>query len=299
MIATKAVETATGVKLQNILFATDFSPASNSALPYAVGLARMFGGRLFAIHVMEPANYALPPETWQSTDEILKLEAQELRDRLEREVPRSSTQLLQGEGGLWPSLAELVKENEIDLIVVGTRGRTGIGKMLLGSHAEELLRSAACPVLTVGPHVPSKNQPRGKFASILLATDFGPDSAAAAELAMSVAQETQAKLTVLHTVKKMAANDLAIPEQFAEADERKLREFIPADGRLSSAPRYIVEEGEPAEKILEVARRTEADLIVLGVHRAAKVPGAATHLPIATVHHVVAHAQCPVLTVSR
>jgi nucleotide-binding universal stress UspA family protein len=297
MIATKAVQT--GVKLENILFATDFSPASNRALPFAVDLTRMFGGTLFGIHVMEPANYALPPETWQSTDAIRKWEAQELRERLEREIPRSNTLMLEDAGGLWASLAELVKENNIDLIVVGTRGRTGIGKMLLGSHAEELLRHAACPVLTVGPHVQSVGETRRKFASILFATDFGPGSAAAAALAVSMAQEAQAKLTVFHAVKKMAANDLAIPEQFAEADERKLREFVPDEGRLLCAPRYLVEEGEPAEKILEVARRTDADLIVLGVHKATKVPGAATHLPIATVHHIVAHAECPVLTVSR
>lgn len=297
MIATKTVQT--GVKLQNFLFATDFSSASSLALPFAVGLTRMFGGKLFAIHVMEPANYALPPETWQSTDEILKLEAQELRKRLEREVPQSNTLMLEGAGGLWASLAESVKENNIDLIVVGTRGRTGIGKMLLGSQAEDLLRHATCPVLTVGPHVRPDGGPRGKFASILFATDFGPGSAAAAKFAVSMAQETQARLTVLHTVRKMVANDLAIAEQFAEADERKLRELVPDAGRLSYAPRYVVEEGQPAEKILEVARHTAADLIVLGVQQTTKVPGAATHLPIATVHHVVAHAECPVLTVSR
>lgn len=75
MIATKAVPV--GFQLQNILFATDFSSASNFALPYAAGLARKFGGKLLAMHVVEPANYALPPETWLHTDEILKLEAQE------------------------------------------------------------------------------------------------------------------------------------------------------------------------------------------------------------------------------
>lgn len=296
MIATKAAETREGIKLQNILFATDFSFASTIALPYAEGLARMFGGKLFAMHVKEPANYALPPEAWQSSEQVLELEVQELRERLNREVLRSNVQVLERDGGLWVSLADAVKENEIDLIVLGTRGRTGISKGLLGSQAEELLRDAQCPVLTVGPHAQLRGEPLGKFASILFATDFGAASKAAAPFAVYLAEEAKAKLTVLHVVEKMRANDLAIPEQFTEADQRKLRELVPNGDTLWIPPRYIVEEGEPVDKILEVAKHVHADLIVLGVRKAEGFPGAATHLPIATVHHVVAHAQCPVLT---
>jgi len=299
MTATQAVPTRAAVRLRNILFATDFSPASDVAFPYAAGLARMFGGNLSAVHVIEPANYTLPPETWQRDDEILKLEMDKLRERMIREAPHSRAEMIEREGGIWESLAETVKENEIDLIVAGTRGRTGIGKALLGSQAEELIRCATCPVLTIGPHVLAHGEPEGQFASILFATDFGADSEAAASYAAQLAREAKAKLTVLHVVKKMKSNDLAIPEQFAEADERKLRELVPDEQQFFCAPRYMVEEGTPADKILEMARRTHADLIVLGVHEATGFPGAATHLPIATIHHVVAHAPCPVLTVHR
>jgi len=300
MVATQTIPAShahQAVGFHNILFGTDFSSASKIALPYAAGLARMFGGKLFAMHVKEPTNYALPPETWQASEKLLEQDMKELRERVEREVPRSSTQVLQGDGGLWGSLATTVKENQIDLIVVGTRGRTGVGKALLGSQAEELLRRAACPVLTVGPHAQINGEPCGKFASILFATDFGADSIAAVPYAVHIAQEAKAKLTALHVIRNMRLGEIAVPEIFGEADERRLRELLPGDEGMWSPSRCIVEEGEPAKKILEVAKRVHADVIVLGVHKANGIPGAATHLPVSIVHHVVTHAQCPVLTI--
>lgn len=96
---------------------------------------------------------------------------------------------MEGEGSVWPVLNLAIKSHDIDLIVVGTRGRTGIGKALLGSQAEEILRHAPCPVLTVGPRTDSEDKVRGKIASILYATDFGAASLAAARIAVSLAEE--------------------------------------------------------------------------------------------------------------
>lgn len=294
MIATQVKKRVT---FQNILFATDFSSAANAATPYAAGLARSFGAKLFALHVKEPANYALPPEMWESAQRVCDKEMQEFRDVMRRYFPELTPEVLEGEGGVWCAVAEAIEKYSIDLVVVGTRGRTGIGKFVLGSQAEEILRRAHCPVLTVGPQAQSEDRKRGKVTSILYATNFGPASLAAAPIAVSLAEEYQAKLTLMHVIENRQANELANPAEFGEASERRLRALLPEEAKFWCAPHFVVERGVPEEKILEVARRTNADLIVLGVHKPEGAPGASTHLPIATVHHIVAHAACPVLTV--
>jgi nucleotide-binding universal stress UspA family protein len=289
-------QTRQRVTFRNILFATDFSSAANSALPYAAGLARSFGAKLYALHVKEPANYALPPQLWQAAQSADELEMRRVREEVKRDFPELTPEMLEGEGGVWSAMASAIETHEIDLIVVGTRGRTGVGKALLGSQAEEVLRRATCPVLTVGPHAQTEEGKRGKIASILFATDFGLASLAAASVAVSLAEEYQAKLTLLHVIENRNANHPVTAEEFGESSERHLRALVPAGADFWCAPHFVVEQGVPAEKILEVARRSNADLIVLGVHKPEGVPGAATHLPIATVHHIVAHAECPVLT---
>lgn len=285
------------VTLKNVLYATDFSSAAENALKYAGALAKSFGAKLYGLHVQEPANYALPPELWHSAEQAREEQMKELRDTMVRAFPGVSSETILGEGGLWPALALAAEKYNIDLIVVGTRGRTGLGKLVLGSQAEEILRRADIPVLTVGPGVHPETWPSGKFASILLATDFGPASQAAMRYALSFAEENQAKLTLTHIVDLHKVGNIVNRQELIEKCEAKLREMVPEEAKAWCTPRFEVQLGEPVEKIFEVAERAEADLIVLGIHKAEGVPGAATHLPIATVHKLLTHAATPVLTV--
>ena len=135
------------------------------------------------------------------------------------------------------------------------------------------------------------------IAEIVYATDFSPESAAAAAHAISLAQEFQAHLTLLHVIQDEAPGDLAHPGEFVESSQRRLRNLVPPEAELWCEPRFLVVQGSPADKILEVAKQREADLIILGIHKPGGFPGADTHLPIATAHKVVSHAPCPVLTV--
>ncbi len=140
-----ATQTKQRVSFRNILFATDFSSAANSAMPYAAALAKTFGAKLYALHVHEPANYALPPEMWQTLQTTRDMETQCLRDVVKRDFPGITPEMLQGEGSVWHALAAAIETHHIDLIVIGTRGRTGIGKALLGSQAEEVLPPRSLP----------------------------------------------------------------------------------------------------------------------------------------------------------
>lgn len=294
----KTLDTQTRIQLKNVLFLTDFSTAAGGAIPYAAEVAKRFGAKLYALHVQPPAvNPMTEPATWAALEKSAEAEAKIQREDLLKSFPGMQPEVLIEEGGLWTTLLSVVEKNKIDLIVLGTRGRSGVRKFLMGSVAEEIFRQAPCAVLTVGPFSAGELAWGGKFSEIVYATDFSAESVAAASHAISLAQEFQAHLTFLHVITDEKPGDLVNPAELVKSAEHLLRKLIPPEAELWCQPRFAVEQGSPAEKILEVAKQRKSDLIVLGVHRPTGFPGAAFHLPIATAHKVVSHATCPVLTV--
>jgi nucleotide-binding universal stress UspA family protein len=211
-----------------------------------------------------------------------------------RTAPEHRNEVVVTEGNIGEVVSKLIREKEIDLVVLGTRGRTGLGKTILGSVAEQILRQSTCPVLTVGPHVNLWSDEYGKMREILYATDLAAEFPMAAPYAVSLAQENQAHLVLLHVIEDPKAEDLMHSPKAVDVKERKLQQLVTQQAGLWCEPTYIVEQGPAAEKILDVAKRRHTDLIVLGA-RPAK--GLATHLNIGTVHKVVSQATCPVLTI--
>jgi len=294
----KALDVRTLIQVNNILFLTDFSPAADAAIPYAADVAKRFGARLYALHVQTPIiNPMAEPATWAALQEAAEAETKKQRETLLKSFPGLQPEVLIQEGGLESALLSVVEKNKIDLIVLGTRGRSGVGKFFLGSVAEEIFRGAPCAVMTVGPRSAGENAWKGKISEIVYATDFSAQSVAAASYAISLAEEFQAHLTLLHVIADEKPGDLVHPAELIKSAEHRLRNLIPSEAEPWCEPRFAVEQGSPAEKILEVANRRKANLIVLGVHRPGGFPGAATHLPTATAHKVVSNAPCPVITV--
>jgi nucleotide-binding universal stress UspA family protein len=296
--AVKTLDAKTKIALRNILFATDFSPAADFALPYAVEVARRYGAKVIAVHVKPAAMYAMvPPAGWAALADAAKEVAKEEAERLERMFPGVENKVVIGEGDIWGVLSRMIEENDIDLLVIGTHGRTGFKKALLGSIAEEIFRQAPCPVLTVGPRAPGDPEQATEAKEILFATDFSPGSLAAAPYAISLAQEHQARLVLLHVVHNPRTGELMDPQEFVVSSLRRLQALVPPEAELWCEPSFVVEQGVPAEKTLEIAKQRHADLIVLGVRHAEGHLGASTHLPWATAHQIVTRAACPVLTV--
>ncbi len=203
-------------------------------------------------------------------------------------------------------LLELILRNDIGLLVLGTHGRGGLKKLILGSVAEQLFRLASCPVLTVGPGVPD-GMKESRFRHILLATDFGSASLHALSHAISLAIEHKAKLTLLHVVHPFpvieagplwyVGTDVVDREQKAQRETvEKLKRLIPPDVKLQSDPEFVVALDYLPGEIFKIADGCQADLIVMGVKRVAFVRTSA-HLPWATTYEVVCRAKCPVLTV--
>jgi nucleotide-binding universal stress UspA family protein len=202
-----------------------------------------------------------------------------------------------GEGDVWNMVSALVKNKEVDLIVIGTHGRRGLGMILLGSMAEKILRRATCPVITVGPHVQLEPAHTAKLGQMLCATDFSPASAAGTAYAVFLAQASQAKLDFIHVIERPKLADAVRCHQLTESYRQRLQDLVPADSGLTSQVSFLVEQGNPAEQILRASRSRRADLIVLGVKHTGDDLSASNHLPWLTAHRVISEAPCPVLTV--
>ena len=291
----KAVQAKARIALKSILFATDFSPAADAAVPFAIQIARSYGAKVYGAHVNAVNDYtAVAPEAWTVMVEASENDAKEQTQRLNEQLNTVEHEVVISQGNITETIASVIKEKEIDLVVVGTRGRTKLGKALLGSVAEQILRRAPCAVLTVGPHVTMQLPRAPEIREIVYATDLGAEFPAAAPYAVSLAQENQAHLVLLHVIEDRKTGELVSSCEVVDSKRRKLRQLVPPEAELWCQPGCFIEQGAPAEKILAVANRLHADLIVLGA-RPAK--GLATHLDMGTVHKVVSQATCPVLTV--
>jgi nucleotide-binding universal stress UspA family protein len=300
---------SSAISVKNVLFATDFSATSESALPYATAISRRFGSMLHVVHVLSDASlllmtggvdYVSVGTLYEDAHSDAQEKIQRITTRLEGIPYRTYVR----HGQVWTNLASIVKENAIDLIVVGSHGRTGLEKLLLGSVAEDILRHLPCPVLTVGPKVSGRAklqefQTKGRelapveleLRQIVFATNFTTGSMIVAPVAVGLAEQFRAQLTLMHVIEQYAHLDTR-PGPI-EAGVQKLQALVPKDASLAYSPEIMVEFGTASECILDTAAERDADLIVLG----ARPADGATHLPWSTVHRVVAHAACPVLTV--
>ena len=299
------------VSVRSVLFATDFSATSEAALPYAAAICRRFGSTLHAVHVLSDASllmmsggvdYVSMGSLYDDAQNEAKQKLEHISGRLEGIPHRCYVR----HGQVWKNLAGIIQENDIDLIVVGTHGRCGVGKLLLGSVAEDILRHALCPVLTVGPKVSGRAKlpafpmhgrdlapPELELRQILFATNFGKNSARMAQAAVDLAEDFHARLTLLHVLEDYT--QLGRRPGPMEDGIRRLQELIPRNSALQYVLETALEFGSPAERILKVAAEREADMIVLGARSSSEVGG--THLPWSADHHVIANAQCPVLTI--
>lgn len=282
---------ASQISLKNILYATDFSRYSDAALPFALSIARKYGSQVFAVNIVSllPFPSSSPTQALQALAAQGVREARETMQRVEERCGDIPHETLIRKGEIWAELAKIVAEKEIDMIVCGTHGRTGVNKMLLGSVAENIYRQAPCPVLTVGPNVSGEPESVGDIHTILYPTDFTSESMAAAPYAISLAQENQARLYLLHVAEIPVST--AVEREVAS----RLRGLVPGDADLACAPKAFVDFGDPAHKITELAEELMVDLIVLGPRRPAIFRGA-SHLPGTTAQFVVSRAICPVLT---
>jgi nucleotide-binding universal stress UspA family protein len=277
------------VIFERILVPTDFSETSERALEYAKVIAGQDNSQLLLIHVSPPVNLITPPEAaWIDASEIRSAEEERLQQSgaaLRSEGYRART--ISPTGALCDELLSAVKQNEVDLIVLGTHGRKGYDRLLLGSDAEAILRQAHCPVLLVGPAAPALKDKTWHVHEVVCATTLDPRSAHVAAFAHKLAAQHGAELVLFH------AQNADSPDVDWDSFEEAFHRYVPEGRGTCMCLRTRLVTTAPGASIVDLARERGCDLIVMGAHPASAM---ATHMSPGTAAKVLIEAPCPVMT---
>jgi nucleotide-binding universal stress UspA family protein len=266
------------IEMNRILCPVDFSPFSERALRYAMGMGKWYGAALRVLHVMPP----LPPsESSELAAASRALTARNLKAAVDRAGfagVNIDTEIVES-ADVAACILQSAERWNADLIVTGSHGRTGVQRVLLGSVVETLLHRSGRPVLTVPSHVDAPHTEGSiRLRNIICAVDFAEASLQAAAQALAMAEEADARLTLLHVIEmppeirhargaEHYGYDADRVRAQAEAEAlNKLRALVPLDARDFCAVETAVLEGGAARQILRLAAEQDADLIVLGVH---------------------------------
>jgi nucleotide-binding universal stress UspA family protein len=296
------------IKIERILYATDFSSCARQALPVALSLARAFGAEVRLLHVLIPQQVRLGEEDRGPAD------PEEVRRRLVTWAQGELDRLIAGVGEPAPRTGKAVREDAYaapaildhaaeegaNLIVLGTHGRRGPGRLILGSVAEEVVRRASCPVLTVRE---GGEAPAARIARILVPIDFSEPSRAALAYARDLAVRLGARLDLLHVVEQVVLPSFYVPgapavfpeslDALRGSAEAELRREAEALGLPAAGWEAQVVTATPSFGIVEQAEARKSDLIVMATRG---LTGVARLLLGSTAERVVRMAPCPVLT---
>jgi nucleotide-binding universal stress UspA family protein len=299
--------TAHPVRIEAVLCPTDFSPFSARALRHAVAVAGRSGARLKVAHVMPglPAFAGAAP----LPDSVAAL-IPESRRRAETELasfvaPAVEARVLVEtevrEGEPWRELRAIAEELPADLVVMGTHGRSGFERFVLGSVTEKLLRLLPCPVLSVCHEEGRTWEAPGLVRRILYATDLSDLSLEGLGFALGLARGERVELTLLHVVEELSgiADTLQLPgvgalgPELERAAGARLDQLArQADERFDVEVTGRLARGRAWREILRVAAAERSDVIAIGPGH-----GAFEQLLFGSdAHHVVREATCPVLT---
>jgi len=299
------------IEIRRILCPIDFSDDSRRALDHAVAIARWYEAMVTVLHVFSPAAVAAVVSAPVVYEPIVLAPVD--RDRLladtkafaaAESAPGVPIEAVVREGSTAAEILDQAASMKADLLVIGTHGRSGFERLLLGSVTERVLRKASCPVMTVPRRLPDA-VPAGPvlYKHILCPVDFSESSLQGLSYAISMAQEADGHLTVLHVVEHEFQNSVGVVvdagmttgdflKNREEALQRRLDEVVkgaPEFCRVES----LMTHGKPWREVLRVGTEQHSDLIVMGVHGR----GVADLLFFgSTTQHVVRQAPCPVLT---
>jgi len=296
------------VQIKSIICSTDFSDYSDHAVPYGIAVAKEFGAKLYLCHVIDLSSIAMYGEA------ILGLEEQQAQ--ITKNAHEKIRQFMAGQDVDWEPLIQIghaaseisrvAEERGADLVISATHGRSGLKRLILGSVTERLMRTLSCPLLVI--HSPERDVKARtveeiRFQRILIGCDFSPDSNLAFQYGISLAQEFQSELHLVHVIEPPIYRDLLKPVTYPEDALRKdlrtqmyekLANMVPEEARNWCTPKTILLAGQPNEELTKYAVVNHMDLIVLGVRGHGLVE---TLFVGSTTDRVVRQAPCPVFSV--
>ena len=295
-----------------ILCPIDFSDFSRHALEHAVAIARRYTATLTLLHVRpvtpavaDTAALLLPPMSLAAVEGIDDA-VTSLKRWADAEAGSGVPVTFEvRDGNAASQILDRAIEMPSDLIVMGTHGRSGFERLVLGSVTEKVIHKAPCPVLTVPPPMAQAPVDAVRFASIVCGVDISETSLTALEYALSLGQTTGAALHLVHVVEVSPAprsqdqgdaETRALGEYVAAAADARakhLQQLVPDSIRRHCQVDTVLAIGSAHREILRVATECDADIIVLGAHGV----GVSQLLFGSAAHQIVRQAHCPVLTV--
>jgi nucleotide-binding universal stress UspA family protein len=299
------------MNVNNVLIPTDFSACADHALTHALEVADRFDAHLHILHVvneLDPDWYGIA----DAQDRAVKLRDQireEARDRLENLAPDTeieTTVSLQLSFDVADTIYEYVDEREIDLVVMGTHGRQGLDRLMLGNVADKIVRHAPCPVLTVREEVPWAGEEENvSFEDVLAPIDFSDHSRAALEASKTFANAYQARLHLLFVAEQRTVptfSDTGIPgvgvvemdPEIVSNAEKALKQLNENVEGPEVQSRYHVREGNVSSDIIDFSETHGIDLIVMATRG---LTGVSRFLIGSNTERIVRVAPCPVLTI--
>jgi nucleotide-binding universal stress UspA family protein len=290
---------------KSILVAIDFSEYSKVALDICLGASGCMETKLYVLHTIEkfPHDYLHLLSSTAHTDMKQKLEEDAIA-RIQAMIPEE----IRGKGDIIPmvrfgkpflEIIQVAKEENVDLLVIGTHGRAGVDRVILGSVAERIVRKAGCPVMVI------RDRKYTGFKRIIVPIDFSDCSRKALEYAIATANSHNSKLTILHVYEESfiepyvnAANSEEeageIMKEIEQVNETKYDEFLKTIDLRGVEYDKLLVKGIPETEIVEIAMEQQADLIVMGTYGRTGIK----HILIgSTAEEVVRAVHCDIIIV--
>ena len=267
------------VEFKNVLCAIDLSDASGRTLTYAAAVARGYTARLTVLHVA-PTFDAIQVRAGalgDAIDIVQPMPREQVLDELRKTLAASkiaadAATLAAVAGEPVATIVDQALSIPADLLVMGTHGRSGFDRLLLGSVTEKVLHKAPCPILTVPPHAPKKAENDGTFSRILCPMDFSPSALQAFGFAVDLARQSGGSVIALHAIEWLA-DDVSGHARFNVEDLRqhliddahvRLRALIADQPGGTPSIEDVVVSGKAYREVLKTADTSAADLIVMG-----------------------------------
>ncbi|MCK9564352.1 MAG: universal stress protein [Bacteroidales bacterium] len=278
---------------KTILHATDFSDASLRALEQARKLARHHGAKLHVLHVEVLLEARYPALAIAAVTSQREQSEQQLQMLLSRTGDSEIVQATVKHARAAVAIAEYAESNDVDLIVVGSHGYSGIDRLLMGSEARKLIRYATAPVLVVRSRDTASGTAEAPFSRLLAPVDFSEASLMALRKADELATRYAAKLAVVHSLDVVAPTHYtyASPNTQLPLARQALARFI-SDAALTTEPDQLISSASAAVSILETAESQDSDLIVMA---RSGMSGLQRFLVGSTTERVLNAASCDVL----
>ncbi|MDY6764551.1 MAG: universal stress protein [Halobacteria archaeon] len=283
---------------ENILIPTDGSKGAEGGVEHGLRIARRYDATVHTLFVVEPvyptADFEDFTTNWNTIKEAFRDQGErvteEVADRVDEHGLKAVTSVQ--EGSPHGVILDYADENDIDLIAMGTHGRTGLRRYLMGSVTERVIRSSEVPVLAA--KAPKEDDRKGDYNNVLIPTDGSRGVERAIEHGLNIADEFDANLHALYVIDTDIVNWSTLLDTFSEEGEVATKEIEKRAASFNMGTTTEVVEGTPHEEILDYIKKKNIDLVVMGTHGRSGLD----RLFIGSVtSKVVRSSEVPVLTV--